>query len=274
MPDDVTPTDSATSSGPGADGTAPWTVLGELSAGLAGALGDELLGTYVHGSLVAGDFSAGRSDLDVLVVVGRPPDEAVLTAVAPVLAGLEARHPGWRGRIEVEAVARSTTEAYASGAAERSQGDAILRVSPGEALHLLPATRHRVVTWDSVRRQGRALGGPPAAEVLPAFSPAVVRRALLQHVRDWPTWVEGMTGVGGQSYAVLSTCRAWCAVVEGEQRSKRAAADRFAATHPGDADLARWARDWWYSGGRDDAAGRFDEVRDLVIRTSAAILAR
>ena len=37
------------------------------------------------------------------------------TAVAPVHAALDQRHPAWRGRVEVETVARSTVEAYAAG---------------------------------------------------------------------------------------------------------------------------------------------------------------
>ncbi|WP_020142442.1 GNAT family N-acetyltransferase [Terracoccus sp. 273MFTsu3.1] len=250
-------------------------VLGDLAVGLASTLGGDLLGLYAHGSLVVGDFSPARSDLDVLAVVARPPDDAMLAAVAPVLAALEGRHPGWRGRIEVETVARSTVESYASGAPETSEAgppDAIMRISPGEELHLLPATSHRVVTWSAVRRTGRRLVGPEASEVLPAVSAHAVRDALLDHVRDWPTWVESMKTIGAQAYSVLSICRAWCAVVEGEQLSKRAAADRFMAERPSDADLVEWARDWWYEGGSDGAEGRFAQVSAFVTRTSRAIL--
>jgi hypothetical protein len=81
-----------------------------------------------------------------------------------------------------------------------------------------------------------------------------------------------MRQVGGQSYSVLSLCRAWCAVVEGEQLSKRGAADRFAAARPDDAELVRWARDWWYAAGSDDEPGRRAEVRDFVTRTSRDVL--
>lgn len=256
-------------------GVGPLAVLEDLATGLGSALGDDLLGLYAHGSLVAGDFSPARSDLDLLAVVARPPDDAMLAAVAPVHAALEERHPAWRGRIEVETVARSTVEAYASGppdAPESSRTDSIMRISPGEALHLLPATSHRVVTWATVRGSGRALVGPTAAEALPTVSAQTARDALIEHVRDWPTWVEGMTTVGAQSYSVLSLCRAWCALVRGEQLSKRAAADEFASARPEEADLVRWAGDWWYAGGSDDEKGRFEEVRAFVVRTSRAVL--
>jgi hypothetical protein len=113
--------------------------------------------------------------------------------------------------------------------------DAIMRIDPSEELHLLPA-----------------------------IPPRLARAALLDHVRDWPGWVEDMTTIGAQSYSVLSLCRAWCAVVEGEQLSKRGAADRFAAARPAETELVRWARDWWYAAGSDDEPGRHAEVRDFV----------
>ncbi|WP_323102395.1 GNAT family N-acetyltransferase [Intrasporangium sp. YIM S08009] len=252
-------------------GVGPWAVLEDLARGLVDALGDVLVGVWVHGSLVAGDFTPARSDLDVLVALRHAPDDRTLATVAPVHASVEARHPAWVGRVEVETVGMATVESLAAGG-EPTTGHVIMRISPGEALHLLPATHHRVLTWATVRERGRPLVGPPARDVLPAVAPEQLREALLAHVRDWPTWVDDMRPVGAQSYAVLSMCRAWCAVVEGEQLSKRAAAERFSASRPGDAALVDWARDWWYADGADDDPGRFEQVRELVVRMSRAIL--
>ncbi|WP_207556034.1 GNAT family N-acetyltransferase [Intrasporangium flavum] len=256
-------------------GVGAWAVLEDLTRGLVDAHGDGLVGLWVHGSLVAGDFTPARSDLDVLVALREAPGEQALAAAAPVLASVEAAHPGWRGRVEVETVGLPTVASLVGGR-HPAADDVIMRVSPGETLHLLPATRHRVLTWATVRGRGRPLAGPPAADVLPVVPDEQLRRALLAHVRDWPEWVEDMRPVGAQSYAVLSACRAWCAVAEGEQLSKRAAADRLAdrveADRPADAALARWARDWWYAAGRDDDPGRFEEVRDFVVRTCRALL--
>ena len=248
----------------------PWAVLDDLTTGLGEALGPDLLGLHAHGSLVGGDFAPARSDIDALAVVVRRPDETMLAAVAPVHAQLERRHPGWRGRVEVETVALSTVEAFVDGGT--GVDDAIMRISPGEALHLLPATAHRVLTWASVRERGRTLAGRPAREMLPAVGPDLARDAVLDHVRDWPEWIEEMHLVGGQSYSVLSLCRAWCVVHDGVQLSKRVAADRAAADLVDDAALIRWARDWWYAGGSDSEPGRHTEVRDFVTRTSARIL--
>jgi GNAT superfamily N-acetyltransferase len=255
-------------------GVGPEAVLADLTAGLEAVLGDDLLGLYVHGSLVAGDFAPSRSDLDVLAVVGRPPDDTMLAVVTPVFTALADRHPAWRGRVEVETVAQSTVHAYAGRQADGAdrRDDRIMRISPGEPLHLLPASNHRVLTWATVRATGRVLSGPPATDVLPPWSEHTVEEALLDHARDWPTGVESMTTGGAQAYSVLSVCRAWCALVGRERLSKRAAANRFVGGHPQDADLVVWARDWWYADGSDSEAGRFDEVRDFVVRTTQNVV--
>jgi len=238
-------------------------VLDDLRDGWVAALGDGLLGLYVHGSLVAGDFAPARSDLDVLAVLAADPGEHLLAVLAGLHEGLDRRHPEWAGRVEVE---------YAgTGALHDPTGHLIARISPGEPLHLLPATTHRLVTWGSVHDSGRRLFGPPAAELLPAVDPAVTRAALLDHVRDWPAWVETMTAPGAQAYSVLTMCRAIQRLRHGRQLSKRRAADRTISTDPQWAGLVAWARDWWYAGGADTDPGRFPEVRAFVVEQSARI---
>ena len=103
--------------------------------------------------------------------------------------------PTWRGHVEVEYVALDTLRQHSAGGAVDAPG-VIARVSPGEHLHLLPATPHRVLGWSLVRRYGRSLIGPPAEEVIPAISDELVTEALLHHVRDWPVWVREMATAG------------------------------------------------------------------------------
>jgi hypothetical protein len=235
-----------------------------LRDGWHDALEDELLALYVHGSLIAGDFAPERSDLDVLAVLRTEPDEALLRVLAVLHENLDARYPAWAGRVEVEYAAIATINA--------PEGGVIARISPGEALHLLPVTTHRAVTWATVRATGRPLLGPPPGELLPSFDADLVREALLDHVRDWPAWVTEMTAPGAQSYAVLTMCRAVQRLSHGEQLSKRQAADRTLAGSLTWAELIAWARDWWFSGGEDTDPGRFEEVQAFVTATSAALL--
>ncbi|MGC4789759.1 aminoglycoside adenylyltransferase domain-containing protein [Micromonospora sp. DT178] len=246
-------------------------VLSDLREAWGPALAGRLLGLYVHGSLVAGDFATTRSDLDLLAVLDSDPDEKLLGVLARLHAELERRHPQWAGRIEVEYVSLDAVRHTALGGADRNH--VIARVSPGESLHLLPATSHRLVTWSAVHDHGHKLLGPPAGTLLPAVDPDLVRSALLDHVRDWPIWVTRMSSPGAQSYAVLTLCRAFQRLQHGRQLSKRRAADRTITARPRWADLIIWARDWWYDSGQDTDPGRADDVRAFVNELSAAILA-
>ncbi|WFE36182.1 aminoglycoside adenylyltransferase domain-containing protein [Micromonospora sp. WMMD975] len=249
----------------------PEPVLTDLRTAWAHELSDRLAGLYLHGSLVGGDFAPGRSDLDLLAVLDRDPDEPLLGVLAVLHADLDRRHPEWAGRIEVEYVSVAAVRDAARGQADRQH--VIARVSPGELLHLLPATSHRVVTWSSVREHGRTLLGPAADALLPEIDPGRVRAALLDHVRDWPDWVVEMTGVGAQSYAVLTLCRAYQRLRCGRQLSKRQAAEPTAAAFPHWAGLIGWARDWWYESGLDSDPGRAGDVPAFVREVSAAVLA-
>jgi hypothetical protein len=241
----------------------PEPVLADLREAWGAALGDRLLGLYLHGSLVAGDFAADRSDLDLLAVLTTDPDGELLAELAVLHAGLDRRHPRWAGRIEVEYISLSAVPGV--------DGHRIARISPGEDLHLLPATTHRLVTWSAVRASGRPLLGPPPADLLPPIDPGLVREAFRDHVRDWPQWVKTMTTPGAQAYAVLTLCRAIHHLRYGRQLSKRQAADQ---TDGGQwSDLIRWARDWWYHQGRDTDPGRpQQEVERFVTETSADLL--
>jgi hypothetical protein len=59
-------------------------VLGQLVDRLAAR--PDLVGVYVYGSLVTGDFSPATSDIDVVVLLDREPDEAAVTELGALHA--------------------------------------------------------------------------------------------------------------------------------------------------------------------------------------------
>ena len=59
-------------------------VLERLLDGFVGRR--DLVGVYVYGSLVTGDFSAARSDIDVVVMLDREPDEAAVRGLGKLHA--------------------------------------------------------------------------------------------------------------------------------------------------------------------------------------------
>jgi hypothetical protein len=76
-------------------------VLEALFAGVRDALGPQLVGVYLDGSLAAGDFAECSSDIDVLVVTeGVLPDE-VVAALGAMHARLATGTSKWSRELEV-----------------------------------------------------------------------------------------------------------------------------------------------------------------------------
>ena len=61
-------------------------VLDRLRAALVARR--DLVGIYLYGSLVTGDFSPARSDIDVVVILDREPDAAALRVLSQMHAEL------------------------------------------------------------------------------------------------------------------------------------------------------------------------------------------
>ena len=76
-------------------------VLEALFAGVRDALGPQLVGVYLDGSLAAGDFAECSSDIDVMVVTeGVLPDE-VVAALGAMHARLATGTSKWSRELEV-----------------------------------------------------------------------------------------------------------------------------------------------------------------------------
>lgn len=242
-------------------------MLSTLADALAGGLGDDLEGLYVHGSFVAGDFDAARSDLDLLAVLRDPPTATTLDVLRRLHDRIAVEHPDWADRIEVDYIPAATLRTLAD------RPGPMIRISPGEPLHLFQASRHYLFDVASARI-GRALRGPSPTAVLPPVDPATLRAVVREHAASWPAWVQDSRGrVGAQAYAVLTLCRALHLVDRGEQTSKRRAGSWAQARLPASAELIGWASSWWYDGGTDTDAERFDEVDAFVRGVSAQIAA-
>ncbi|HUP87316.1 MAG TPA: aminoglycoside adenylyltransferase domain-containing protein [Acidimicrobiales bacterium] len=169
-----------------------------LTHEIVDAAGAGLIGMYVHGSAVLGDFQVGRSDLDVLLVVEDKTEEAVVAAMTATLAahrasvgtGIEASvvdrshafraRPPWRFRSHVTTT-RSDCK-IVSGTDHA--GD------PDLALHYLIA---REVGW--------AATGPQPTEIFGQIDHQVALDHLAAELR-WAA-VEAPT-----TYGVLNSCRA------------------------------------------------------------------
>ncbi len=244
-------------------------MLDRLAVDLQAVLGEDLVSLAVHGSWVFGDFTPGRSDLDLLAVLAIDPSAALLAQLSEVHAGIECDYPDWAGHIEVDYLSAS---AIADVVGRGARSHPMIRISPGEPIHTLTASRHYLLNWAAAREANHSAAGALPVAVLPVIDKRLVEEVLLDNVRAWPSWVLDLGSVGGQAYAVLALCRAAAALVEHRQLSKRAAAAVGAKLFPDWAELIDWARRWWYTGGSDVAPGHPEEVRQFVEYSTERIL--
>jgi predicted nucleotidyltransferase len=192
--------------------------LHAAASALRSVLDAELVGAYVHGSIVLGDFSPARSDIDVVAVCTKAPPKAKeqigeqLSEAAlpcPASGGLEF-HLVDRATISPDDEAPlfelhlSTTQ----GGPDRIVDGAARSGDPDLVLHYAVLHDH-----------GRCLGdGPLPGVVFARPARPILLRSLARDLR----WA---LDHASPSYRVLNACRAWRFVEEGVLCSKTSGAE-------------------------------------------------
>jgi Domain of unknown function (DUF4111)/Nucleotidyltransferase domain len=177
-----------------------------LAADLAGILGGDLVGVYLHGSLAMGCFNPDRSDIDLLVVTHQALAPQQRRAVAELMLARSGapypaelsvlttqqlhpwRHPAPFDFHYSELWRQSLTQQLTSGQLESGP-----RTDPDLAAHIT-----------TLRARGRVVRGAPIKAVFPQVPEADFYQALLADLE----WIRQHSS---QVYGVLNTCRvlAW-----------------------------------------------------------------
>jgi Domain of unknown function (DUF4111)/Nucleotidyltransferase domain len=164
-----------------------------------------LVGICVHGSAVLGDFVAGSSDLDVLVVVEDDVDDAVLERITDVLAS--DRQMAASG-LEASVVARS------AAASPAPPWPFFVHVTTAPEDRKVVSGRNQpgdpdlVLHYAVARESGWSATGPQPAELFGSLP----SHTVLEQMADELRWAA--RNASG-SYAVLNACRALCFSREG-----------------------------------------------------------
>jgi predicted nucleotidyltransferase len=206
---------------------------------------DSLVGLYVYGSLVTGDFGKDRSDIDLLAIIDSDLDGETFDRLDLMHARIVEDNPAWEDRIEVAYVPASALWTF------RTRKGRIAVISPGEPFHLKEAGKDWLINWYMVREVGVTLFGPPPRAMIPEISQPEFVDAVRKQAEAWKEWVFRMRTPDAQSYAVLTLCRALYTHTHGRQASKEKAAS-WAKTY-----LPQWApliqqSSLWLSEGQDE----------------------
>ncbi len=193
-------------------------LIDTLLTRIKAALGDKLIGVYLYGSLVTGDFDLISSDVDLLVAIADDLTDSEFAALDEVHGAVVTNRPQWKNRIEIAYV---TVHALRTFKTERLP---LAIISPGEPFHFKEAGIDWLMNWYMVREKGLTLYGTEATSLIAPITQAEFLQAVYDQVCEWRDYLKHIDHRSAQSYVILTMCRARYALTNGEQTSKIKAA--------------------------------------------------
>lgn len=213
-------------------------LLQQLCAGIHAILGDRLVGIYLYGSLVTGDFDPTVSDVDLVAVVTSELTAAEFAQLDRLHTAAAVAQPAWHDRIEIAYLSTAALRTF------RTVTSPIAVISPGEPFHIKDAGADWLINWWVVRGQGVARYGPPPAAVIDPIGDEEFLAAVRTQIAEWQEWVYHMPRRKSQAYTILTMCRALYACAEGRQVSKQQAAAWAMVQYPTWTPLIQNALAW------------------------------
>src|SRR5579885_3186614 len=194
-------------------------LLEQFLAGLQKVLGEKLIGLYLYGSLVTGDFDPLCSDIDLLAALAADIDEGEFAALEKLHQQVIQQYREWEGRIEIAYLSERGLKTF------RTDNTAIGIMGPGEPFHIIEAGKGWLMNWYVVREKGITLSGPPPASIISPIAKEEYLQGVREYARVWKERIpDDVRARPSQAYAILTLCRAAYALKKGEITSKKQAA--------------------------------------------------
>jgi Domain of unknown function (DUF4111) len=216
-------------------------VLALLLASVREALGEQLVGLYLYGSLSSSDFDPASSDIDFLAVThgAIAEDDALFEQLRAMHARIAASGLPFADKLEGSYIPRAAWRRY----------------DPAHAWH--PTIGHDwpfqiafhdanwVIERAIVRECGAVLHGPPPAMLIDPVSPEQLRAATCQQLAEvWQGRISDDVWLRPRAYAafaVLTLCRALYTIEHGAFCSKPVAATGAGEHYPDWQPTIAWA---------------------------------
>jgi hypothetical protein len=213
-------------------------LLARLVNGQTHVLGTGLVGSYLFGSAVSGEFEPGISDVDTVAVLESDLTATQVASLARLQADIVEETPQWEDRVEVVYLSTRALRTF------RTASSPAARIAPGEPFHVIEVDHRWLIDWYQLRAVGIALHGPPAASLVPDISHDEYVEAVRQHMLAWPDWSGGLVTPGARAYVILTMCRGLRTWQTGEHVSKPEAARWACDVLPEHEQLIRDAVVW------------------------------
>lgn len=231
-------------------------ILDQLTAGLRAKLGGDLVGIYLYGSLVTGDFDISTSDIDLVVVLREPLDKARFEALHQLHQTVIRGWPDWQDQLELAYISRRGLRRF------RSEVSTIGIISPGEPFHLIQAGSDWLISWYALREDGAALLGPRIETLVDPISADDYLRAVKEHIERYRDMDTGVADAAMLSYTTLTVARGLFTLCHRQPASKIKAAAWARENFPHWSPLIQLALSWRVDPRRCPLA--LDEIRPCV----------
>ncbi len=194
-------------------------LLGVLTPGIREALGANLVGVYLRGSLAMGDFDPATSDVDFFTITERRVSADEFAALAGLHETLGRLPNPYGDQLEGAYVERSAAWRY-------EPGRRFPTIGRTESLEWSEHGANWVLERWAVREYGITLLGPAPQALIAPVSRDDVRAAIRDRLRDWedfanrpddPDW---RLHRGHKAYVIETMCRALCMLATGELQTK------------------------------------------------------
>ena len=198
-------------------------ILAALVPCVQSALGDNLVGIYLRGSLATGDF-IDTSDIDFLVATESPVSDAEADALIAMHARLAALPNKYADRLEGAYIDRAALRRF-------EPGRRFLTVECETPLRWKEHETSWLIERCGLRESGLALLGPDPRTLIDPISAAELRGTARQRLGDWAEWAgapddpDWLLVRSHQAYVVETMCRALYTLAFGELVSKRNAVE-------------------------------------------------
>ena len=136
-------------------------IIEKLLSGNKEIFGDRMLGFYLYGSLIWGDFDINSSDIDTLCVINSEVTLEEIEKLRIMHEEIACVNPLWRNRIEVHYAPLDGLKNF------RTTPFKMGNISPGEPLHIIDSGKDWTDEWYCVQEYAVTLYGIDKKKVIP-----------------------------------------------------------------------------------------------------------